>query len=273
MRQALPLYREAVRLKPDFWIGYNNIMYALVGLGDEEGAMRAGEQLMKVARGRPGRAPEEMYQNYDQMVWDLPAVHASNIADMESNGGIGTTGGANGAENLGVAQYEVQMHDVEVAALRLKTTPVSQTNVSDVSSAAYTQALLDEERGDLKAAAREWDTFAAAYANPTISTANPPYICFAALTYEKTRQPAKADAALNAVGALTFRRLLPVPGRRPGPTGRLGGRAGVAHEGREACSQYALRLLLVGHGARKARRSRWGGGQVQGRPSEGAALG
>ena len=35
MREALPLYREAVRLKPDFWIGYSNIMYAR-GPGDEE---------------------------------------------------------------------------------------------------------------------------------------------------------------------------------------------------------------------------------------------
>ena len=42
-----------------------------------------------------------------------------------------------------------------------------------------------------------------AYANPTVSTANP-QICSAALTYEKTGQPAKADAALNAVGKLTF---------------------------------------------------------------------
>ena len=60
------------------------------------------------------------------------------------------------------------------------------------------------KRGDLKAAAREWDAFAVAYANPAVATANPPYICFAALTYEKTGQPAKVDAALTAVGKLTF---------------------------------------------------------------------
>ena len=66
MREALPLYREAVRLKPDYWTGYNNIMYALIGLGDEEGAVRVGEQMMKAAGGRPGRAPENQYQNYDQ---------------------------------------------------------------------------------------------------------------------------------------------------------------------------------------------------------------
>jgi tetratricopeptide (TPR) repeat protein len=109
-----------------------------------------------------------------------------------------------GAENLQVAQVEVQMHEVEAAALRLKTTPVDEKNLSDVAYAEFDRALLAEEGGDLKAAAREWDSFAVAYANPTVSTGNPPYICYAAVTYEKTGQPAKADAVLNAVGKLTL---------------------------------------------------------------------
>jgi tetratricopeptide (TPR) repeat protein len=204
MAEALPLYRETVRLKPDFWGGYNNIMYALAGLGDEEGVVRVGQQMMKTAGGRPGRAPENVYQNYDQMVWDLPTLRAELIADMETNSGIGSAGIAAGTEILTVAQLEVQMHDVQAAALRLKTIPVDEKNLSDVASAAFDRALLAEEGGDLKAAAREWDAFAVAYANPTVSTANPMNICYAALTYEKTGQSAKADAALNAVGKLTF---------------------------------------------------------------------
>jgi tetratricopeptide (TPR) repeat protein len=102
--QALPLYRETVRLKPDFWNGYNNIMFALGGLGDEEGMVRTAQQMMKLAGGRPGRATESSYQNYDQGVWDLTAVHASNIADMESHSGIGSTLALVGAESLIVAQ-------------------------------------------------------------------------------------------------------------------------------------------------------------------------
>ena len=204
MAEALPLFREAVRLKPDFWVGYVNIMASIGGLGDEEGMVRVGEQMMKVAGGRPGRAPEMSYGNYDQEVWDLPAEHAETVADMESHGGIGTTGSAGGAENLVVGQFDVQMHDVEAAALRLKTTPVDEKNVPDVGAAAMDRALLAEEIGDLKAAAQRWDTFVVAYANPSVSTLNPPYICYAAVTYEKTGQAAKADAALNAVGNLTL---------------------------------------------------------------------
>src|SRR6202140_3512006 len=37
-----------------------------------------------------------------------------------------------------------------------------------------------------------------------VSPTNPSYICNAAVTYEKTGQPARADAALNAVGKLTY---------------------------------------------------------------------
>ena len=202
--KALPLYREAVRLKPTFWIGYNNIMSALFGLGDEEGVVRAGNQLLIAAGGRPGRAPELYYQNYDQMVWDLPAVHAEMLADADAHGGVGTAAVSGGAEYLSVAQIEVLMHDVAAAALRLQTTPVDPGNIPDVAEAAMDRALLAEERGDLAAAAGAWDAYAAAYANPTVSTNNPNYICFAAVTYEKTGQSAKADAALAAVGALRF---------------------------------------------------------------------
>jgi tetratricopeptide (TPR) repeat protein len=204
IREALPLWRETLRLKPDYWTGYNNVMYALAGLGDEEGAVRVGKQMMQAAGGRPGRAPESQYQNYDQMVWELPAYRAELIADMESHGGVGTTTTMQGPENLSVTQIEVQMHDSEAAALRLKTTPVDEKNPGDVASAAFDRALLAEDTGDLTAAAHEWDAYATAYANPIVSTSNPSNICYAAVTYQKTGQPGKADAALNAVGKLTL---------------------------------------------------------------------
>jgi len=204
MREALPLYREALRRKPDYWTAYNNIMYALNGLGDEEGLVRVSEQLVLAAGGRPGRAPEHEYQNYDRTVWDLPAERAEAIADVESHNGIGTTGSAGGAENLQIAQYEVQMHDVEAATLRLNTTPVDAKYVPDVAQATFVRALLAEEKNDPEAAAREWDTYVEAYANPSVRTNDPHTICFAAPSYEKTGQSAKAEAALNAVGALTL---------------------------------------------------------------------
>ncbi len=196
--KGLMLYRETLRLKPDFWTGYNNVMTTLTAMGDEEGTVRTGEQLMRVAGGRPGRAPEIEYQNYDQQVWDLTAWIASNIADMESHGGIGTNASATGVVNLNIAQYEAWRHDVDTAAVRIKTTVVNSRSAPDISSSAMSKAVLAEEIGDLKAAAAEWDNYAAAYKNPTVSILNPMYMCYAAPTYEKTGQSAKADAALDA---------------------------------------------------------------------------
>lgn len=204
MRDALPLYEEALRLKPDFWIGYLNIMNALNGLGREEDAIREGEQLMRAANGRPGGAPEDSYQNYDSALWDLSTERAEQIADIESHSGIGTNTMASGAENLGVAQSEVQMHDVVAASVRLKTTPVDPMNLPDVAAAAFDRALIAQEKMQLQEAARDWDTFAQAYASPTVSTSNRADICFSAPVYEKTGQSAKADDALAAVGPLTL---------------------------------------------------------------------
>ena len=48
------------------------------------------------------------------------------------------------------------MHDVEAAALRLKTTPVDEKNAPDVAAAALDRALLAEEAAHPRSAARLW---------------------------------------------------------------------------------------------------------------------
>jgi len=204
MVEALTLYREAVRLKPEYWSGYTNIMYALNGLGREEEAIRVGKEMMQAAGGRPGKAPESEYQNYDQMLSDLPAVYAAALSDLQSHGGVGTNGSGTGAESLYVANIEINMHDVEAASLRLKTTIVDEGNVVDWAQAATLRANIAEELENFEMAAKEWDKFARAYANPIVSTSNPQTLCGAAVTYKKAGQHSKADAALNAVGDLQF---------------------------------------------------------------------
>jgi tetratricopeptide (TPR) repeat protein len=205
LEEALSLYRETIRLKPDYYVGYNNVMFALEGLGREEEEVKVGEQMMKAAGGRPGRAPEEMYQNYDAVVWDLPAGHAEVLAELERHGGVGSTNSTNGSENLAIASVEAQMHDDEAAAFRVKTTSIDPHNEPDVAIAAMDRALMEEDKEDRKAASEYWDSFASIYKGSIeFSTNNAPLICFSAVTYELTAQPAKADAALDAVGNLHF---------------------------------------------------------------------
>jgi tetratricopeptide (TPR) repeat protein len=200
LREALSMYREALRLKPDLWGAYNGMMYSLTVLGEEEGTVQMGEQMMRAAGGRPGRAPEVDYQRYDAAIWDLPKLRAERMADSEA------ASRANGAETeiLELAETEAEMHDVEAAALRLGAARIDEQRRRDVARMMVDRALLAEEAGDLGAAAREWDRFAEQNAHPAVSSVLAQYACRAALTYEKTGQPAKADDAINAVGKLSF---------------------------------------------------------------------
>jgi tetratricopeptide (TPR) repeat protein len=206
MAQGLPLYREAIRIQPGYWTGYNNIMNNLMALGDEDGDVRVGRQMIKAAGGRPGKAAEDLYGNYDQEVYDLQANRAGNLADVATTGG--TSGIYNGSEMLVVAQLDAQLHEVDTARLRLTTTVWDPKSHPDASAAAYAKALLDEEVGDLPAAVKDWDDFAVFYADPVVSTNTPQVMCWAAPTWQRTGQAAKADAALaapmKAVGISTF---------------------------------------------------------------------
>jgi tetratricopeptide (TPR) repeat protein len=200
--EALPLYREALRLKPDYWVAYNNLMYTLGNAGDMEGVIRVGEEMIKNAGGRPGRALESNYQVYDSWVGNFQALRAEQLADMEKSGG-GTLTSLSGAEGLQVAWADVLLHETDTARLRLQTTAWDKNSLSDVAIASLAEALLAAELGDLGSSANAWDAFAKAYASPAVAGQMTSTICNAAPTYEKTGQSGKADAALRAVGTLT----------------------------------------------------------------------
>jgi tetratricopeptide (TPR) repeat protein len=135
-QQGLTLYQEALRLKPDYFVARDNIMQVLCSLGDEEGVVAVGEGLLKTAGGRPGRGDENLYQYWDVVVWNLQALRAGFISDMESHGGLGSVTGSNGSESLSVAQVDVLLHDVEAAKIRLSTTQIDDKSAPDVAAAA-----------------------------------------------------------------------------------------------------------------------------------------
>jgi tetratricopeptide (TPR) repeat protein len=116
---ALRLYQEAVRIKPDYWNGYANIVFVLQLLGEEEKAFPVNEQMIKLAGGRPGKAAELDYEPFDLEVYNLQTARKDILVDIAATGGI-TGAGAN-AEILSVAQFDVQLHEVDTASLRLMT--------------------------------------------------------------------------------------------------------------------------------------------------------
>jgi len=194
---TLPLYREAIRQKPDYWPAYNNVMNDQWLLGDEEDVWRTGEAMRKAAGGRPGRARESDYQNWDALAWNLPAWRAAVVADTAANQGVGTGVAADGPV---IADVDVRLHDPADAEFQLQT---AQGDTKDRTIAAMTHFVhgrIATEAGDGVRAAAEMEAFAAAFVDPVVSTQYPGYTCWVAPAEELAGHPDKADAALKAGG-------------------------------------------------------------------------
>ena len=196
-REALALYRQALQLKPDYWVAYNNVMNSEWILGDEEGAWKTGEAMRKAAGGRPGRANELYYQNPDIMVGNLQAVRASELADEALHAGVGT---GTAADAPGVAEVDVRLHDPADAETQLRTAQGDATDPTIAAIIHFIHGRLASEAGDTQRAALEMEAFGAAYLNPIVSSNYPGYTCWIAPAEEAAGHPDKADAALKAGG-------------------------------------------------------------------------
>ena len=192
-----PLYDEAVRLKPDFWVGYSNVMNVDMMRQDEESAWRLGVRMRSMAGGRPGRAPDNLYQNLDNFTWNLLPWRDGQIADSQKHGGIGS---ALTASAPAIADVDQRLHDPAAAELQLQT---AQADASDPSVAAMTHFVhgrIAAEAGDVASAAAEMDAFLTAFANPTVSSNYAGYNCWVAPAEEAAGHPDKADSVLKSAG-------------------------------------------------------------------------
>jgi tetratricopeptide (TPR) repeat protein len=195
--EALVLYRAAVKLQSDYWVAHSNVMNALMVDGDEEGARRAGEEMRKAAGGRPGRAPERFYINWDYLTWNLKAWLDATVADAEANAGVGTQASVAGPN---IADIHARLHDPEAAELALKTTQDDPHDPTIGAMTHFVRGRLAAEAGDAASAAAEMEAYGKAYADPAVSSNNPGYNCWIAPAEEAAGHPDKADALLKTAG-------------------------------------------------------------------------
>ena len=196
-QEGAPLYREALNLKPDYWTAYNNLMNIDLLRGDEEGAWREGLALRKAAGGRPGKAPETDYVNWDLVTWNLQAWRTASIIDAEAHAGVGTGTAAQAPE---IADVDVRLHDPADAELQLQTAQATAGDPSVAAVSHFVHGRLAMERGDAQRAAAEMEAFGAAFKDPVVSTNYTGYNCWIAPAEEMAGRPDKADAALKAGG-------------------------------------------------------------------------
>jgi tetratricopeptide (TPR) repeat protein len=196
-REALALERATVKLQPDLWSAHANIQNDLMILGDEEDAWRAGEDMRTAAGGRPGRAPEDDYTNWDYLTWNLQAWLDGIVANAEANAGVGTGSGSAGPI---IADIQSRLHDPQAADLALKTTKEDPHDPTIAAMTHNVRGRLAAEAGDVASAAMEMEAYGAAFANPAVSSNTPGYNCWIAPAEEAAGHPDKADAVLKAAG-------------------------------------------------------------------------
>ncbi len=203
--EAIDRYREAIRLKPDYWVAWSNIANNQVNQLQEEAALQTmGEMERAASRGHWFSEPlsSVLLVIGEELRWDLPAAHREQLLDMAQHDGHGTLS----AEEAPIdAQTLAQLHDHRAAELELQTSPGAGSDAYVVTQSAFTRGLIALERGEYAKALpllQSADTAVAASTDLQSNFASNPS-CWLALAEEWTGAPAaKVDAELMRGGTL-----------------------------------------------------------------------
>jgi tetratricopeptide (TPR) repeat protein len=197
---VLGLYEEALKTDPETWTAYSNMIVTLQDDAQEEAAMKTCQRLSIAAGGRPGNAPDVMYNSCDAMMEDLRAERDGARANGDRYDGFGTS--VHDTVTLTVADAEAGMHNPAEARLWLQT--ISKSRMADPVTAAglhLARALVAAELGDHATALAEFDDYESALSNPVLSQADAGSSCTGAVYEEDAGHPDKADAVIKRGGA------------------------------------------------------------------------
>jgi tetratricopeptide (TPR) repeat protein len=198
-RESLALYRAALKLKPDYWVGHNNVLQAYWMLGEEENAWKAGEAMREAAGGRrPGRAPETYYQNSDILTWNLGPWLDATVADADASGGVGSN--TAGVAAVIIADISVRLHDPAAAQMALQTIKPDPADKTTAAMVQFVRGRLAAEAGDAVGSVTAMEAFQTAQTNPAVSSQYPGYLCWVAPAEEAAGHPEKADLLLKTAG-------------------------------------------------------------------------
>jgi tetratricopeptide (TPR) repeat protein len=200
-RGALEKTQEAVRLKPDFWMGYDGMMGMEQSLGHEESVVRIGQAMEKRAgRGGlfPADVPSAYWENLDFQRNDWQAFHSEVAADMAATGHGTEAGEAAPVDAWALAQ----MHDWRGAGLELETAPGSEQDKTVMAQNAFDRAVIALDRGENAHALKEMQTVYGIVSKNTdvASTIVPPANCWLGLAEGLAGDAAKAAAAFKRGG-------------------------------------------------------------------------
>ncbi len=201
------------------------------------------------AGGPAGHPGTSTIKNVDYLTWNLATEQRSLVADMKTNLGGGSGVAVDGPI---LADVDLRLHDPSSAELELQTTPSDTHDPAVPAMTHFVRGEMALTTGDAaRAAERDRRRFAAAYADPAISSNYPGYVCWLAPAEEMAGHRDKADAALKAGGRYVdcyrFRGDI-LDGRGDWAGARAAYAAAIALVPDLPAGHYSLGLALARHG-------------------------
>ena len=190
IHEALALSRASVEVDPDDWGSRADVIEFTAEDGDEEGAWRAGVEMMQRAGGRPGRAPEIEYAYWDQLTFNLQPERAAIVEDLLETHGEGTNFGPTWAVEPTILALQ---HDPEGAERALGTAVIDDSKASERALRHWIKLLVAADRGDWATAANEGLEAREGFRDPLVPFYAPALGCVAAVALEHAGQSAEAD--------------------------------------------------------------------------------
>ncbi len=198
-RAGLVTHQQAIRLKPDLWAGWANVVDDLWTLGDERGALAATERFERLSnRGGTGnRVSPWYYENGDFLRNDWSALRAEELANATLNNGAGAQV-TQAAPILALA--DTLLHDPQQAHDDLTSASEADRDAVTIAIAHFVRGWSALDRGDWSLAASELEPVGQAFASPALRGEFPGLNCWLAPAEEMAGHRDKADAALQAGG-------------------------------------------------------------------------
>jgi tetratricopeptide (TPR) repeat protein len=194
--EVLAKYRSALKLKPDYWVAYFNVIWALTEVGQEQDAWEASQQFLQATRSLP--EVSRWYSNSHLLVWDLQAALATEISDADTNAGLGSSDTSLGPF---AAVTQSLLHDTAAAELTLQTLKIDSRDIAGPVMIHFARGLSAIEANDIAKAAIEMDAAYASIGNPLVDGNIPTRLgCWVARAEEAAGRPDKADAVLKTAG-------------------------------------------------------------------------
>lgn len=196
--EAVPKYRLALSLDPPGWVAWGNLVGSLPN--DEAQWLEGGKLIRAVFATPRSKRPElRVLINAAQHVWDLPLLLDSQMQDLKSYGGGGTSAFIIGP---GIADTYGLMHDpISAERYIAASDPDDPTTQAE---AALLAAYAARDRGDFNAALPPLRTFWTLWqANAELQSdfTDPP--CLVGLVLGMTGHTAEAAAVFKRAGPLT----------------------------------------------------------------------